>query len=49
MRKMILMAIAGYLWKKYKAHNGHASTKSPGAADGGPAAAPATATPAART
>lgn len=21
MRKMILMAIAGYLWKKYKAHN----------------------------
>lgn len=21
MRKMILMAIAGFLWKKYKAHN----------------------------
>jgi hypothetical protein len=34
MRKMILMAIAGYLWKKYKAH---------GAAGSGPAAAtPAT-------
>lgn len=33
MRKMILMAIAGYLWKKYKAHN---------AAGSGPAA---TATP----
>lgn len=29
MRKMILMAIAGYLWKKYKAHN---------AAGSGPAA-----------
>lgn len=42
MRKMILMAIAGYLWKKYKAHNGHAGTKSPAAAATGT-------TPAART
>lgn len=36
MRKMILMAIAGYLWKKYKARDAHTATGS------GPAA---TATP----
>lgn len=49
MRKMILMAIAGYLWKKYKAHNGHAGTKSSGAAGHGPAAAATATSPAART
>ena len=48
MRKMILMAIAGYLWKKYKAHNGHGSTKPPVAAGSGPATT-ATAPSAART
>lgn len=35
MRKMILMAIAGFLWKKYKAHNATNATGT----------GPATATP----
>ncbi|CAN7470012.1 hypothetical protein LJR118_003209 [Acidovorax sp. LjRoot118] len=44
MRKMILMAIAGFLWKKYKAHN---ATNAPNATGRGPATA-ATTTPSAR-
>ena len=46
MRKMILMAIAGYLWKKYKAHNNGASTNTSGATGSAPGAAKAA--PAAR-
>lgn len=41
MRKMILMAIAGYLWKKYKAHNSSARANAPGAIDSAPVAAKA--------
>lgn len=41
MRKMILMAIAGYLWKKYKAHNSSARANAPGATDSAPVAAEA--------
>jgi hypothetical protein len=41
MRKMILMAIAGYLWKKYKAHNSSARANAPGATDSAPVAAKA--------
>lgn len=50
MRKMILMAIAGYLWKKYKSRNatGNATrTTSGGTTASGPST-PATARPSTR-
>ena len=50
MRKMILMAIAGYLWKKYKAHHatsGVTNSATAGTAASGPSRA-ATAGPSAR-